>query len=134
MMKLIAGLFFAAIGLSSVGGAAAADRRNADSSSELRPVVQMFRDMRASELIGSGVRNARGENLGEIKDLIVDVNNDRVHYVVLSFGGFLGFGDQLFAYPVRMFTQAADGDKLVLNVGKADLKAAPGMDKDPGSQ
>ncbi|MGH6611986.1 MAG: PRC-barrel domain-containing protein, partial [Burkholderiaceae bacterium] len=49
-----------------------------------------MRDMRLSQLIGKDVRNAQGEDLGDIKDVILDVNNGRVHYVVLSFGGFLG--------------------------------------------
>ncbi len=86
------------------------------------------RDMRLSQLIGKDVRNAQGEDLGDIKDVIFDVNNGRVHYVVLSFGGFLGMGDKLFAYPVRAFSPAADRDELVLNVAKERLKAAPGFE------
>ena len=128
-MKLIAGLLVPAIGLFLAGVASAADGNKPPSGAQSPPTAQTLRDMRASNLIGSEVRNAQGENLGEIKDLIVDVNNDRVYYAVLSFGGVLGFGDKLFAYPVRMFTQAEHGDKLVLNVGNANLKAAPRLDK-----
>ncbi len=90
--------------------------------------TQAFREVRASKLIGTDVRNTQNENLGEIKDLVVDVNSGRVHYAVLSFGGFLGVGDKLFAYPVSVFTPATDGDKLLLNVDKAKLKAAPGFE------
>lgn len=87
-----------------------------------------MRDMRLSQLIGKDVRNAQGEDLGDIKDVILDVNHGHVHYVVLSFGGFLGLGDKLFAYPVRAFSPASDKDELVLNVAKERLKAAPGFD------
>ncbi len=87
-------------------------------------------NIRASKMIGMDVKNAKGEDLGEIKDLIVDVANARVYYAVLEFGGFLGLGEKLFAYPVRMFKTAADRDDLVLNVDEARLKAAPGFARD----
>lgn len=88
------------------------------------------RYVRASKMIGMSVKNAKGENLGEIKDLIVDVANERVHYAVLQFGGFLGLGEKLFAYPVRTFKTSADRDDLILNVAEAKLKAAPGFARD----
>jgi sporulation protein YlmC with PRC-barrel domain len=88
------------------------------------------RDMRASKIIGKNVENAQGENLGEVKDLIVDLRNQRIHYAVLGFGGALGLGDKLFAYPISSFKQGGDNDKLVLNVDKEKLKSAPGFDKD----
>ena len=93
--------------------------------------AKAFRLMRASQLIGKNVENAQGENLGEIKDLVIDVNNERVFYAILEFGGFLGMGEKLFAYPVRSFNQtSAESDKLVLNVDKEKLKAAPGFARD----
>jgi sporulation protein YlmC with PRC-barrel domain len=90
-----------------------------------------FRLMRASQLMGKNVENPKGENLGEIKDLVIDVNNERVFYAILEFGGFLGLGEKLFAYPVRYFNPtSANTDKLVLNVDKEKLKAAPGFARD----
>jgi sporulation protein YlmC with PRC-barrel domain len=93
-----------------------------------RPANISAREVRASKLIGTDVSNAQGENLGEIKDLVIDVTHGRVHYAVLSFGGFLGMGDKLFAFPMGAFNQATDGDKLILNVDKSKLKAAPGFE------
>ena len=87
-----------------------------------------MREMRLSQLIGKDVRNAQGEDLGDIKDVVMDVNNGRLHYVILSFGGFLGMGDKLFAYPARAFSPASDKDELVLNVARERLKDAPGFD------
>lgn len=91
---------------------------------------QSGHDVRASKIIGKNVENAQGENLGEIKDLIVDLGNQRVHYAILASGGFLGLGDKLFAYPISSFKSQADSDKLVLNIDKDRLKNAPGFDKD----
>ncbi len=88
-------------------------------------------DMRASKLIGKNLENAQGQNVGEIKDLIVDANGGRAHYAIVSFGGMMGVGDKLFAYPVSQLKPGrADRDKLVLDVDKARLKDAPGFDKD----
>jgi sporulation protein YlmC with PRC-barrel domain len=105
----------------------------ADTSAAATPATQDHQysntfDKRASRLIGADVHNARGENLGEVKDLIVDVNNGRVHYAILSFGGFAGMGDKLFAYPMRSFRPANDRDELVLNVDKSKLDKAPGFE------
>jgi len=130
-LRILASMFVPVIGIgAAVPAYATDDAKKTGTRAESRQVKLAMRDVRATKLIGSDVRNAQGENLGEIKDLIVDVNSERVYYAVLSFGGFLGLGDKLFAYPVRAFSQAADNDKVILNVDKAKLKAAPGFEKD----
>lgn len=85
-------------------------------------------EMRMSELVGKNVINAKGEDLGEIKDLVVDTTSGKVQYAVLSFGGFLGLGNKLFAYPLAKFEHTTERGKLVLNVDKEKMKSAPGFD------
>ena len=53
----------------------------------------------ASTLNGDKVVNSYGEDLGKIEDFMLDLENGRIRYAVLSFGGFLGVGDKLFAIP-----------------------------------
>jgi PRC-barrel domain len=54
---------------------------------------------RASALIGMNVRGVSGDDdIGEIKDIAIG-RDGRVAYVAVSFGGFLGLGDKLFAVP-----------------------------------
>ncbi len=55
--------------------------------------------VRASELIGLSVRTAKDEDKGKIKDLMLSPNG-QVEYAAVSFGGFLGMGDKLFAVPL----------------------------------
>jgi sporulation protein YlmC with PRC-barrel domain len=86
--------------------------------------------MAASTLEGDTVVNAAGEKLGEITDIMLDVPSGRVAYAVLSFGGFLGLGDKLFAVPWQALTLDADQKQFVLDVDKELLKNAPGFDKD----
>jgi len=88
-----------------------------------------LRIQKASEIIGRTVQNDRGENLGEIKDLVIDPDRNRVAYVVMTFGGFLGFGDKLFAIPAGVLQMPGTGGYAVLTVDKDRLKGATGFDK-----
>lgn len=89
-----------------------------------------LRIQKASEIIGRSVQDDRGENLGKIKDLVIDPDRNRISYVVLTFGGFLGFGDKLFAMPTGVLQMPGTGGYAVLSVDKEHLKAAKGFDKD----
>jgi sporulation protein YlmC with PRC-barrel domain len=84
----------------------------------------------ASTIIGDPVRNGMNENLGKIEDLMIDLSNGRIAYAVLSFGGFLGVGNKLFAVPFRAMKVDTAEHAFVLDVPKDRLKQAPGFDKD----
>jgi sporulation protein YlmC with PRC-barrel domain len=86
--------------------------------------------MTADTLEGNQVVNADGEDLGEIEDIMLDVPNGRIAYAVLSFGGFLGVGEKLFAIPWQALTLDADNKCFILDVPKEKLQQAPGFDKD----
>ena len=53
--------------------------------------------MGATTLVGNDVYNHKGEDLGDIKEIMLDMRSAKVGYAVLSFGGFLGIGEKLFA-------------------------------------
>jgi hypothetical protein len=76
------------------------------------------------------VVNRQNEDLGKIHELVIDAKEGRLAYAVLSFGGFMGMGNKLFALPWRAFEFAKTENKLILNVDKEKLKAAPGFDPD----
>lgn len=84
----------------------------------------------ASTLRGTDVVNAQGENLGDIKDLMLDLDTGSIAYVVLSFGGMLGMGDKLFAIPFESLRVDTDREHVVLDVPKERLEEAPGFDED----
>ena len=85
--------------------------------------------IRGNTFIGANVENPKGQNLGEIKDVVIDRASGRMAYSVVSFGGFLGMGEKLFAVPWGAFSQPkADKDTFVLDVDKERLKNAPGFD------
>jgi sporulation protein YlmC with PRC-barrel domain len=84
----------------------------------------------ASKIIGEAVINRQNETLGKIHELVIDAKEGRLAYAVLSFGGFMGMGNKLFAMPWKAFEFAKTENKLILNVDKEKLKAAPGFDPD----
>lgn len=86
--------------------------------------------MGADTLIGNDVHNHKGENLGDIKEIMLDTKSGKVCYAVLSFGGFLTIGEKLFAVPWDALTLDTENKCFVLNEEKDRLKAAPGFDKD----
>ena len=86
--------------------------------------------MAADTLTGDDVRNGADEKLGEITDIMLDVPTGRVAYVVISFGGFLGIGDKLFAVPWHALTLNEREHEFLLNVDRRQMEDAPGFDRD----
>ena len=86
--------------------------------------------MGADTLVGNDVVNHKDESLGEIKEIMLDMRAGNVGYAVLSFGGFLGMGEKLFAVPWNALVLDTTHKRFVLNVEKDRLKNAPGFDKD----
>ncbi len=87
------------------------------------------------DLIGMKVISEQGESLGKIEDIVVHPGGQTA-YAVLSFGGWLGMGEKLFAMPwtvlrtVEPDTAKEDSKRsLVLLLDKQRLEAAPGFDK-----
>jgi sporulation protein YlmC with PRC-barrel domain len=94
-------------------------------------VNEQMQDMsRATKIIGTDVKNTKGEDLGDIKDLVLNPMRGNVVYAVISYGGILGMGDKLFAVPWSALRWTADKDHYVLNMDKDALKNAPGFDED----
>jgi len=83
---------------------------------------------KASELIGYSVKNKQGEDVGEIEELVVNSQDGRIAYAVLSFGGFLGMGDKLFAIPWKSLTPIPEQQSFSLDVDKEKLAETPGFD------
>lgn len=86
--------------------------------------------MGADTLIGDNVVNGAEEDLGDIKEIMLDMNTGQVAYAVLAFGGFLGMGEKLFAVPWQALHLDTVNHRFVLDVEKERLKTAPGFDKD----
>jgi sporulation protein YlmC with PRC-barrel domain len=85
----------------------------------------------ATTLTGTKVQNLQGENIGEIQDLMINLDNGQILYTVLSFGGFMGMGEDYFAIPLEALVfSEKDEDLIKIDIDKETLENAPGFDKD----
>jgi sporulation protein YlmC with PRC-barrel domain len=81
------------------------------------------------KIIGSKVINLKGETLGKIEDLVVDVDTGRIMYAVLDSGGFLGIGDKLFPVPWESLAALPLEGIFFLNQSKEQMEKAPAFEK-----
>ena len=88
-----------------------------------RQVQEMYGVVPTSKIIGESVVNRENEKLGKIHDLVLDANAGRLAYAVLSFDG------KHFAMPWSAFEFSNTEHKLILDVDKKKLEAAPGFDE-----
>lgn len=88
------------------------------------------RVLSASSLASDDVYNPKGEKLGSIKELMLNIESGKICYAVLSFGGFLSLGEKLFAVPWSALTVDTENKRLVMDTDEARLENAPGFDAD----
>lgn len=86
--------------------------------------------MAASSLDDTKVYASDGEHVGEIKEIMIDVQGGRVAYAVLTTGGFLGIGDTLHAIPWSALVMDTDAKCFRLGLTADRVKNAPGFNKD----
>ncbi len=82
------------------------------------------------KIIGSKVINVKGEALGKIEDLVVDIDTGRIVYAILESGGFLSIGDKLFPVPWDSLAALPSEGIFFLNQSKEEMEKAPAFDKD----
>jgi sporulation protein YlmC with PRC-barrel domain len=83
----------------------------------------------AKKLIGREIQTTQGQKVGEVKDMVVDLESGRVLYTIVSAGGFLGINDELTAVAPGAFSSSGE-TKLTINADKEKLTAAPRFTKD----
>lgn len=87
--------------------------------------------LRASEFVGLtgyDVVNQEGENLGEVQDLVFDLEQGVVSYALMDVGGFLGVGENTVAIPWNLVGYNVDEENFTISVAAEDLEAAPTVD------
>ena len=82
---------------------------------------------KASKLIGMQVKNKQDEDLGKIKELVVDLQSGKIAYAVLGSGGLLGVRSKMVAVPIQALTLQQGEKSLLLDLPKQQLSQAPGF-------
>jgi sporulation protein YlmC with PRC-barrel domain len=105
------------------------DRSRAEYRQEARIESPVKAINKASGLIGMSVHNRQDERVGEIKDIVFDIQSGKIGYVVMATGGgVLGIGEKLLAVPANSFTPSEQkANLLILDATKGDIVDAPGI-------
>lgn len=74
---------------------------------------------------GTVVYNARGEKLGSIHHLMIDKFTGHVEYAVMSFGGFLGIGEDYYPLPWRKLSYDTRLGGYCVDLDRTRLEKAP---------
>lgn len=100
--------------------------RHIDDRAERAVVAHTLSD----NIIRADVVDPRGESLGSIGDLVVDLRKGEAPYGVVEFGGLLGFDRDKVAVPMELFEWDYREERFVLDTTRERLEAAPEFDEE----
>jgi hyperosmotically inducible periplasmic protein len=84
---------------------------------------------RASQVIGTDVKNYADENLGKVEDLVVDMKAGEILAVVISSGGFLGIAGTHSHVPLATLRFDVEADAFMANLTKEELRSSNNFDR-----
>jgi hypothetical protein len=101
------------------------DRFNNDDTRREFPINETSRLIASNKIEGTPVYSRDGDRLGSIYNFMVDKRSGQVEYAVMSFGGFLGMGQDYYPLPWDMLTYDTEEDGYVVDLHERDLDEAP---------
>ena len=95
--------------------------------------------IRAKKVIGTSVKDASGNTIGKVEDIVLDKLSNNIMFAVVSFGGFLGMGEKYHPLPWSTLDYDEGEHGYVVNLSKEQLQAAPAYElaeltRDDGAQ
>jgi sporulation protein YlmC with PRC-barrel domain len=88
-------------------------------------VRETARLISSDKVEGTAVRRSNGDKVGTIDHVMLDKHSGRIAYAVMSFGGFLGMGENYYALPWNSLRYNEELDAYELNVSDDLLRNAP---------
>jgi hypothetical protein len=79
----------------------------------------------AGKVQGTNVYNTQGDPLGEVHDVMIDKRSGKIAYAVMSFGGFLGMGNQYHPLPWNTLKYDTRQGGYIVGLTKQQLEGAP---------
>ena len=81
---------------------------------------------------GTAVYDPSGTNVGSIKRLMIEKMTGKVAYAVMSFGGFLGIGEEEHTIPWKKLTYDPRLGGFRTDITEEQLRGAPTFYRDRG--
>jgi sporulation protein YlmC with PRC-barrel domain len=83
------------------------------------------------DIRGYRVRTASGEEIGEVEELLVDAAEEKVRFLIVASGGFLGIGKGKAFIPVDAIRGINEGDtEVLIGPSRDQVAGAPEYDPD----
>lgn len=94
--------------------------------------TQVRKAYRSANVIGIAVKTPDHKKIGEIEEIVIDLESGKLAYAVLSFGGHFGFGEKFFAVPWDEFSFVQDEKEhyFVVDTNAQKLRKLPGFNKE----
>lgn len=90
------------------------------------PNIKETPSLVASDMVvGTAVYDPQDEKIGSVERLILEKTSGRVSYAVLSFGGFLGIGEDYYPVPWQMLTYDESVGGFRVNISREQIENAP---------
>ena len=70
-------------------------------------------------IMDAKVVNANGDELAGVNDAIINIKNTKIHYLVITTGGFLGIGKKAILVPWEAFAVQTKGENGAVNSSSA---------------
>jgi uncharacterized protein YegP (UPF0339 family) len=93
-------------------------------------MAKLARFVPTIKLVQYDVVNKQHQDMGQVQTFVVDMHEGLIAFVLVAFGGTLGFGDKWFALPWDALQWHPETMKFILDMPEEILKNAPGMHKD----
>jgi hypothetical protein len=74
---------------------------------------------------GTAVYRSNGDKVGSIERVMIDKISGKVAYAVMSFGGFMGIGEDYYPPPWQLLTYNPRLEGYEVNISEQQLKGAP---------
>ena len=82
----------------------------------------------ASKVKSTNVYSTTGNKIGQVEDVVLDKQSNRIMFAALGFGGFLGMGEKFHPVPWSMLTYDKEKGGYVVPMTAETLKNAPVSD------
>lgn len=79
----------------------------------------------SSRVVGTVVRDASGNRIGKVEDIVLDKLDNNIMFAVIGFGGVLGVGEKFHPVPWSLLDYDPEQECYVVNLTAEQLKAAP---------